>query len=98
MIILKSSEEIEKMRRAGRLVAEVLDAVLAMADVGVTTLQLDVVAEKMIRAAGAVPAFKGYQPEFVKCGPFPATLCTSVNSEVVHGIPSERPLSDGDRR
>ncbi len=96
MIILKSSEEIEKMRRAGRLVAEVLDAVLAMADVGVTTLQLDVVAEKMIRAAGAVPAFKGYQPEFVKCGPFPATLCTSVNSEVVHGIPSERPLSDGD--
>ncbi len=96
MIILKSSEEVEKMRRAGRLVAEVLDAVSAMADVGVTTLRLDELAEKMIRAAGAVPAFKGYQPEFIKCGPFPATLCTSVNSEVVHGIPSDRPLRDGD--
>ena len=96
MIELKSREEIEKMRKAGRLVAEVLESVVEMAGVGVTTLELDELAEKMIRDGGAVPAFKGYQPEFIKCGPFPATLCTSVNSEVVHGIPDERPLGDGD--
>ena len=96
MIILKSGEEIEKMREAGRLVARVLEAVLETAGVGVTTVELDMLAEEMIRDAGAVPAFKGYQPDFVKCGPYPATLCTSVNSEVVHGIPDERPLEDGD--
>jgi methionyl aminopeptidase len=96
LIILKSREEIEKMRRAGRLVREVLDAVVDSADQGVTTLELDRMAEKMIRDAGAVPAFKGYEPDFVKCGPFPATLCTSLNEEVVHGVPDERPLADGD--
>jgi methionyl aminopeptidase len=96
VIILKSREEIDKMRRAGRLVREVLNAVVDTADVGVTTLELDELAEKMIRDGGAVPAFKGYQPEFVKCGPFPATLCTSINEEVVHGIPDDRPLGDGD--
>jgi len=84
------------MRRAGRLVCQVLSAVVDKADVGVTTIELDRIAEKMIRDGGAVPAFKGYQPEFVKCGPFPATLCTSINDEVVHGIPDGRPLADGD--
>ena len=96
MIILKSREEIDKMRRAGRLTWKVLTAVVDKADVGVTTIELDRIAEKMIRDEGAVPAFKGYQPEFVKCGPFPATLCTSINDEVVHGIPDGRPLADGD--
>jgi methionyl aminopeptidase len=96
VIVLKSREEIDKMRRAGRLVHDVLVAVADRADVGITTMELDQLAEKMIRDGGAVPAFKGYQPEFVKCGPFPATLCTSVNEEVVHGIPDERPLEDGD--
>jgi methionyl aminopeptidase len=96
VIILKSAEEIEKMRRAGSLVARVLEAVVEKADVGVTTLELDELAERMIREAGAVPAFKGYQPDFIKCGPYPATLCTSLNSQVVHGIPDERPLEDGD--
>jgi len=96
VIILKSREEIDKMRRAGRLVCQVLSAVVDKADVGVTTIELDRIAEKMIRDGGAVPAFKGYQPEFVKCGPFPATLCTSINDEVVHGIPDGRPLADGD--
>ncbi len=96
MIILKSREEIGKMRRAGRLVREVLDAVVDRADVGVTTAELDEMAERMIRDAGAIPAFKGYEPDFVKCGPFPATLCTSINEEVVHGIPDGRPLADGD--
>ena len=96
MIILKSREEIEKMRRAGGLVRKVLSAVVDAADVGVTTIELDTMAEKMVRKGKAVPAFKGYQPEFVKCGPFPATLCTSVNDQVVHGIPDERVLQDGD--
>ena len=96
MIVLRSAEEIEKMRRAGRLVAEVLSAVTEAVDVGVTTLELDTLAEEMIRDAGAVPAFKGYKPDFIKCGPFPGTLCTSVNAEVVHGVPDGRPLADGD--
>jgi len=96
VIILKSHEEIEKMRRAGHLVAQVLEAVVDLADVGVTTLELDELAERMIREGGAIPAFKGYQPDFIRCGPFPASLCTSVNSEVVHGIPDGRPLEDGD--
>lgn len=96
MIILKSREEIDKMREAGQLVAMVLDAVVETAGVGVTTIELDVLAEEIIREAGAVPAFKGYRPDFIRCGPYPATLCTSVNSEVVHGIPDGRPLEDGD--
>lgn len=96
MIILKSPAEIEKMRRAGQLVAKVLRAVREKVAVGVTTLELDTMAEKIIRDAGGVPAFKGYLPHFIESGPFPATLCTSVNSEVVHGIPGERPLQEGD--
>lgn len=96
MIILKSRREIEKMRQAGRLVRRVLDAVTDMADIGITTRELDEAAERTIRDGGGVPAFKGYRPEFVKCGPFPATLCTSINDEVVHGIPDDRPLEDGD--
>lgn len=96
MIDLKTREQIEKMRVAGRLVAAVLDAVVRSAEVGVSTRELDELAEEMIRDSGAVPAFKGYQPEFIKCGPFPATLCTSINSEVVHGIPDSRPLEEGD--
>ncbi|MFH1150589.1 MAG: type I methionyl aminopeptidase [Actinomycetota bacterium] len=96
MIILKSREEIEKMRKAGRLVARVLEEVAAKVAVGVTTMELDRMAEKMIRDGGALPAFKGYQPDFIKCGPYPATLCTSLNDEVVHGVPDDRPLVGGD--
>jgi methionyl aminopeptidase len=96
LIILKSREEIEKMRAAGRLVASVLDAVTRKAAVGVTTRELDELAESIVRDSGAVPAFKGYQPDFIKCGPFPATLCTSINDEVVHGIPDDRLLEEGD--
>jgi methionyl aminopeptidase len=96
VIVLRSGEEIEKMRMAGRLVSKVLDAVATTAAVGVTTLELDELAEKMIRGGGALPAFKGYQPEFIRYGPFPATLCTSLNDVVVHGIPDDRPLEEGD--
>ncbi len=79
---LKSSEEIEKMRRAGRVVREVLELVRSHVKPGATTLDLERVAEARIAALGAKPAFKGYHG-------FPCVLCTSVNSEVVHGIPSQ---------
>jgi methionyl aminopeptidase len=78
------------MRPANRLVAQVLEALEAAVAPGVTTADLDVLAERMVRDGGALPAFKGYRG-------FPATLCTSVNAEVVHGIPSpKRVLTDGD--
>jgi len=96
VIVLRSSEEIEKMRRAGRLVSGVLEMVVRTAAAGVTTLELDELAEKMIREGGARPAFKGYQPDFIKHSPFPATLCTSLNDVVVHGIPDDRLLKEGD--
>lgn len=90
MIVLKSSAEIEKMRRANQVVVEVMKALAAMIQPGVTTQELDRVAEEIIRRRGAVPAFLGYRG-------FPATLCTSINEEVVHGIPSDsRILKAGD--
>ena len=89
MIVCKSASELERMRIANRLVADVLQELEGLVQPGVTTGELDEVAEERIRAAGAVPAFKGYRG-------FPATLCASVNDEVVHGIPSDRRLSDGD--
>nr|WP_122012815.1 type I methionyl aminopeptidase [Maliibacterium massiliense] len=81
MIELKSREQIDAMRRAGRIVAGALEAVGAAVRPGVTTHMLDAVAEEYIRSRGAVPSFKGY-------GGFPASICTSVNDQVVHGIPS----------
>ncbi len=89
MIVLKSNEEIEKMAKASKIVAEVLFALKEMIKPGVTTLDLDKIAEEKIRGLGAVPAFKGYRG-------FPATVCTSINEEVVHGIPSSRSLEEGD--
>ncbi len=81
MIVLKSEAEIEKIRRASRIVAEVLERMKEEVVAGATTLDLDRVAEEMIRKQKAKPAFKGYRG-------YQATLCTSVNEEVVHGIPS----------
>jgi methionyl aminopeptidase len=89
MIILKSKSEIDKMRIACHIVAEVLQELVGLARPGVSTLELDAFAEKSIRARGAVPAFKGYRG-------FPKTLCVSVNEQVVHGIPSKRRLKEGD--
>lgn len=90
MIVLKSDRELDIMHRANRLVHEVLEAVRAAARPGVSTLELDTLAEERISAAGGVPAFKGYRG-------FPGTLCTSVNDVIVHGIPSaETRLRDGD--
>lgn len=89
MIVCKSAAEIQRMRPAGRLVAEVLAELRAAARPGVTTADLDAMAERRIRNAGGVPAFKGYHG-------FPATICSSVNNEVIHGIPSNRVLEPGD--
>jgi methionyl aminopeptidase len=90
MIIRKSPEELQKMRKAGRIVAGAIDAVLAAVRPGATTADLDRVAESFIRDAGAVPSFKGYK------GTYPATICTSIDDEIVHGIPSaSRVLSEG---
>jgi methionyl aminopeptidase len=90
MIVCRSAAELEKMRAAGRLVGEVLTALSAMVAPGVTTADLDAVAEKMIADAGATPAFKGYHG-------YPATICASLNEEVIHGIPSgRRVLAEGD--
>ncbi len=89
-VVLKSQDEIEKMRRAGRVVREVLELVREHVKPGATTLDLEKVAEARIAALGAKPAFKGYHG-------YPCVLCTSVNSEVVHGIPSKkRVLKEGD--
>jgi methionyl aminopeptidase len=89
-VVLKSSKEIEKMRRAGHVVRQVLERVCATVKPGATTADLDRVAEETLAEFGARAAFKGYHG-------YPAVLCTSVNSEVVHGIPSEkRVLKEGD--
>jgi methionyl aminopeptidase len=89
MIIGKSKREIEKMRAAGRLAGEVREALRALARAGMTTLELDAAAEKMIRDAGALPTFKGYHG-------FPFSICASVNDQIVHGFPSKYELKDGD--
>jgi len=94
MIFLKSRDEIEIMRAANVIVAEVLAELRARVAPGVTTAELDRIAEDMTRRRGAVPAFKGYE---VHGRVFPRSLCISVNDEIVHGIPSEqRRLKEGD--
>ena len=89
MIILKSPEEVEKIRLASGVVKETLMMLKEKVKPGVTTLDLDRMAEEAILKKGARPAFKGYRG-------FPATLCTSVNDVIVHGIPSKRVLEEGD--
>jgi len=90
VIICRSTAELEKMREAGRLVGEVLTELTARVAPGVTTAELDELAEQRIRRAGASPAFKGYHG-------YPATICASINEEVIHGIPSgRRILNEGD--
>jgi methionyl aminopeptidase len=88
----KSRREIEKMRTAGRIVAEVLALVESELKPGVSTAHLDRLAERHIRSSGAVPSFKGYGH---RSNPFPASLCISIDDEVVHGIPGERLIRDG---
>ncbi|MFM7717886.1 MAG: type I methionyl aminopeptidase [Actinomycetota bacterium] len=90
MIVYKTPEEVEKMRRSGRILASTIDTVLAAVAPGKSTADLDAVAERHILEQGATPSFKGYRG-------FPATICASLNDEIVHGIPSKRrKLKEGD--
>ena len=89
MVFYKTKEEIELLRESSLLVGKTLAEVAKLIKPGVTTLQLDKIAEEFIRDNGAEPGFLGY-------GGFPNTLCTSVNEAVVHGVPNDKPLIDGD--
>ena len=94
MVYLKTKREIELIRESCKIVAEVLKLIGAQIKPGVTTIALDKLAEDYIRSFGGVPAFKGYGSQ--KDNLFPATLCTSVDAEVVHGIPGKRVLKEGE--
>ncbi len=89
MVVLKSSWEIARMRQAGRIVARVLEALRERAHAGITTAELDALAAKIIKQENAIPSFKGYRG-------YPAAICSSVNEEIVHGIPGPRRLQEGD--
>lgn len=89
MIIGKSRKELEKMRAAGRLVGLVLQELRRMVEPGISTMEVDAAAEKMIRDSGALPTFKGYHG-------YPFSICASVNEQVVHGFPSNYKLREGD--
>lgn len=89
MIILKSQEEIKKIAQSCDIVARTLNAIKAIVKPGITTAEIESFADAYIRAKNAVPAFKGYRG-------YPASICTSVNNEVIHGIPSDRVLKEGD--
>lgn len=94
MIYLKSESEIDKMRESAQIVSRTLGKVSEHIEPGVSTAKLDRIAQEYIESQGGSPAFKGYGPS---ANPFPATLCISINEEVVHGIPSEqRTLKEGD--
>lgn len=88
-IQIKNAEQIEIMRAAGKIVAETHELISKEIHPGITTGKLDAIANDFIRSKGAIPSFKGYRG-------FPANICTSVNEEVIHGIPSTRKLTDGD--
>lgn len=94
MIQLKSKEEIERVRESSVIVAEVLSLLQSRIRPGITTAELDELAEEYIRSSGGEPAFKGYGT--AKDNLFPATLCTSIDNEVVHGIPRKRQLREGE--
>ena len=89
MIVLKSQNEIAAIRKSSQIVAQVLVDLREMVEPGVRTIDLDIFAEKKAREMDAVPAFKGYRG-------YPASLCTSINEEIIHGIPSSRRLKEGD--
>jgi len=89
VIIFKSPEEIDKMRKAGSIVARTIERLQVAVAPGMTTAHLDALVEHQIRAGGAVPSFKGYRG-------FPGTICTSLNEQVVHGIPGKRTIKEGD--
>jgi methionyl aminopeptidase len=91
-IVIKSPQEIATLREAGRINAMALDAVSKLVRPGVTTAELDAAAEEVIRKHGAIPTFKGYPGPY----PYPASICVSINEQLVHGIPGKRKLLAGD--
>jgi methionyl aminopeptidase len=95
MIFLKSKHEIDLMRKAGEIVATTHEKLKEIIQPGITTLELDRIAEEHIRKHGAIPSFKGYKG-FKGAIDYPASICASINDEVVHGIPGLRELKDGD--
>lgn len=95
MISIKSKNEIELMKKAGEIVGIVLNRLEEVVKPGITTKELDAIAEKMIRDYGAIPSFKGYKG-YPGAVDFPGSICASINDEVVHGIPSLKELKDGD--
>src|SRR5687768_14161534 len=94
MIIAKSQKDMEKMRAVGELIAEVRETLRGMIAAGVTTLDLNAAAEKMMRDAGSIPTFIGYRPHGMV--PFPFAICASANDAIVHGFSNDKPLVDGD--
>ncbi len=94
MIIAKSQKDLDKMREVGELIAEVREALRKMIEPGITTVELNAVAEKMMRDAGAIPTFIGYKPHGMI--PFPFAICASVNEAIVHGFSNDIPLKEGD--
>jgi methionyl aminopeptidase len=95
MVVLRSKNEIEGLRRAGDLVARALVLLHRHVRAGVRLDELDRIVDEFIRSKGGVPTYKGYQPS-PSVPPFPGTICTAVNEEIVHGIPGPRRLRDGD--
>jgi methionyl aminopeptidase len=96
MVVLKSPSEIAIMRQAGRIVATVLADLQERVKPGVTLIELDQRADEIIRQHGAIPSFKGKEASEPDVPPFPASICSSVNEEIVHGIPSSRRVKEGD--
>lgn len=94
MIIAKSQKDLDKMREVGELIAEVREALRKMIEPGITTLELNAAAEKMMRERGAIPTFIGYKPHGMV--PFPFAICASVNEAIVHGFSNDIPLKEGD--
>ena len=94
MVYLKTDEEVELLRKANLLVGQTLAELAKVIKPGVTTKQLDTIAETFIRDNGAIPTFKGFPNPYGSS--FPASICTSVNNQVVHGIPNDTPLKEGD--
>ena len=94
MIIAKSRKDLDRMREVGELIAEVREMLRDMVEPGITTLELNEAAEKMIRGFGAIPTFIGYKPHGMT--PFPFAICSSVNEQIVHGFSTDIPLKEGD--
>ena len=95
-ITIKSARELRLMFEAGQIVAHAQEKMIEAVEPGIETRELDRIAEQTIRSLGAVPSFKGYNPGMSMPYAFPATICASVNEQIVHGIPGKRRLKEGD--